>query len=141
MASLIGGSIQTIFAAVSFSAAGYLFKAFDKNGHDDEIKRHNKALEDLQKAKGTFYHNEVKQHDRIQQLREQLVDAKNDIVTTDKALDQLRQVQTIQYNGKTFNREPQLNDFYHPSDEMKEYQYIAIGVIGVGSGYLLTKMI
>ena len=141
MASLIGGSIQTTFAAVSSSAAGYLLKAFDKNGYEAEIKRHNNALEDLQKAKETFYQNEVKQHDRIQQLRQQLVNAKNDIGTTDKALDQLRQVQSIQYNGKTFNREPQLNDFYHPSDEMKEYQNIAIGVIGVGFGYLLRKMI
>ena len=141
MASLIGGSIQIIFAAVSVSAAGYLFKAFDKNGYEAEIKKHNKALEDLQKAKETFYQNEVKQHDRIQQLRQQLVDAKNDIVITDKALDQLREVQSIQYNDKTFNREPQLNDFYHPSDEMKEYHYIAIGFIDVGSGYLLRKMI
>ena len=33
MASLIGGSIQTISAAVRFNAAGYLFKAFDKNGY------------------------------------------------------------------------------------------------------------
>ena len=141
MASLVGSLFHTTFAAISFAGAGYFFKAFDKNGYEAEIKRHNKALEDLQKAKETFYQNEVKQHDRIQQLRQQLVDAKNDIVTTDKALDQLRQVQSIQYNGKTFNREPQLNDFYHPSDEMKEYQYIAIGVIGVGSGYLLRKII
>ena len=72
--------------------------------YEDEIKRHTKALEDLQKAKETFYQNEVKQHDKLQQLRQQLVDSKNDIVTTDKALDQLRQVQSIQYNGKTFNR-------------------------------------
>ena len=69
------------------------------------------------------------------------MDTKNHIVTTDKSLHQLRQVQSIQYNGKTFDKELQLNDFYHSSDEMKEYQYIAIGVIGVGSGYLLRKMI
>ena len=64
MASVIGGSIQIIFAAVSVSAAEYLFKAFEKNGYKAEIKKHNKALEDLQKAKETFYQNEVKQHDR-----------------------------------------------------------------------------
>ena len=51
MASIIGGSIQTLFAAVSFSAAGFLFKSLDKNGYEAEIKRHNKALEDLTKAK------------------------------------------------------------------------------------------
>ena len=51
MASITAGSIQTLFAAVSFSAAEYLFKSFDKNGYEAEIKRHNKALEDLAKGK------------------------------------------------------------------------------------------
>ena len=141
MASLVRSFLQTTFAAVSFAGAGYLFKSFDKNGYEAEIKRHNKALEDLAKAKEAFYQNEVKQHDRIMQLRQQLADANKDIGETNRALEQLRQVQSIQYNGKTFNREPQLNDFYKPSDEMKEYQYITIGVVGVGSGYLLSKIL
>ena len=140
MASLIDGSIQTLFAAVSFSAAGFLFKSLDKNGYEAEIKRHNKALEDLAKGKELFYQNEVKERDRIQQLRQQLADANIHIENTNRALEQLRQVQSIQYNGKTFNREPQLNDFYKPSDEMKEYQYITVGVVGVGSGFLLSRI-
>ena len=59
--------------------------------------------------------------------------------TTDKALDNLRWVQTVQYNGKTFNREPQLSDFYQPSKEMKEYQYTTIGSIGIGTGYIFSR--
>ena len=81
----------------------------------------------MAKAKEAFYQNEVKQ------LRKQLEDANKDIGETNRALAQLRQVQSIQYNGKTFNREPQLND------KMKEYQYITIGVVGVGLGYLLSR--
>ena len=134
MASIIGGSIQTIFAAVSFSAAGYLFKMFDKDGYEAEIKRHNKALEDLTKAKEAFYQNEVKQNDRIQQIRQQLADANVDIAETNKALEMLKKVQSILYNGITFNREPQLNDFYEPSIQMKDYQYITMGLLGMGSG-------
>ena len=140
MARIVGSLLQTTFAAVSFAGTGYLFKAFDKNGYEAEIKRHNKALEVLAKAKELFYQNEVKERDRIQQLRQQLADAYIDIENTNRAPEQLRQVQSIQYNGKTFNREPQLNDFYKPSDEMKEYQYITIGVVGVGSGYLLSRI-
>ena len=141
MASIIGGSIQTLFAAVSFSATGVLFKSLDKNGYEAEIKRHNKALEELVKAKEAFYQNEVKEHDRIQQLRQQLADANIDIEDTNRALAQLGQVQSLKYNGQTFNREPQLNDFYHPSDKMKEYQYITIGVVGVGTGYIVSRYI
>ena len=140
MAGIVGSFLQTAFAAVSFAGARYLFKSFDKNGYEAEINRHNKALEDLANAKEAFYQNEVKQRDRGMQLRQQLADANNGIEDTNRALAQLRQVQSVQYNGKTFNREPQLNDFYKPSDEMKEYQYITIGVVGVGSGYLVSKI-
>ena len=93
MASLVRSFLQTTFAAVSFAGAGYLFKSFDKNGYEAEIKRHNKALEDLAKAKEAFYQNKVKQHDRIMQLRQQLADANKDIGETNRALEQLRQVQ------------------------------------------------
>ena len=48
MASL-GGFIQTTFAAISFAGIGYLFKVFDKNGYEAELKRHNRALQDLAK--------------------------------------------------------------------------------------------
>ena len=141
MASVIGWMLQTAFASLAFAGSGYLFKMLDKNNYEAEIKRHNKALEDLSKAKDAFYENETKQQDGIQQLRQQLSDANDDIEQTNKALDMLRQVQSIQYNGKTFNREHQLNDFYQPSDEMKEYQYITIGSVGIGTGYILSKYI
>ena len=141
MASIVESLLQTTFAAVSFAGAGYLFKAFDKNGYETEIKRHIKALEELAKAKEAFYQNEVKEHGRIQKLRQQLADGNIDIEDTNRALAQLRQVQSIKYNGQTFNSEAQLNDFYHPSDKMKEYQYITIGVVGVGTGYIVSRYI
>ena len=49
------------------ASIGYLFKVFDKNGYEAEIKRHNRALEDLAKLKELFHENEVK-HDRIKKL-------------------------------------------------------------------------
>ena len=107
--------IQTTFASISFVGAGYLFKMIDKNGYEEKIKRHNKALEELAKAKENFYEDEVRRHDRIQQLRQQLSDANNDINVTNKALNELRQIQSIEYN------KPKLEDYYNPSDEIKEY--------------------
>ena len=106
MASIIGGMLQTAFAGLAFSGSDHFFKMLDKNGYEAEIKRHNKALEELAASK------EAKQCDRIQQLRQELSDANDDIEKTNKALDNLRQVQTINHNGKTFNREPHLSDFY-----------------------------
>ena len=146
MASIIGGMLQTAFAGLAFAGlafagSGYLFKMLDKNGYEAEMKRHNKALEELAASKEKFYENEVKERDRIQQLRQELADANDYIEKTNKALNTLRQVQTIQCNGKTYNREPQLSDFYKPSKEMEEYQYITIGSIGIGTGHLISRYI
>ena len=66
MASLFAGFLQSTFVAVSFAGAGYLFKMFDKNGYEEEMKRHNIASENLAKAKKEFNEKEIKQHDRIQ---------------------------------------------------------------------------
>ena len=135
MASLVAGVLQTTFVAVSFASAGYLFKMIDKNGYEKEMKCLNLALEKLQKAKEEFYENEVKRHDRIQELRQQLADANREINTTNKALDELKQIQSIQY------KEPQLSDYYKQSDEMKGYQYLTTSVIGISSRYILFKYI
>ena len=87
MASTLGGILQTTFATVSFSAAICLFRYFDKNSYEVEIRRHNHAPEDLAKSKELFYENEVKQHDRIQKLRQHLQDANIDLNDTNKSLD------------------------------------------------------
>ena len=40
--------------------------------------------------------------------RQELGDADADINQTNHAIDELRQIQTIQYKGRQFNHEPQL---------------------------------
>jgi hypothetical protein len=36
-------------------------------------------------------------------------------------------------------RKPKLEDYYQPSDEMKTYAMMTMGVLGVGSAYGLTR--
>ena len=47
---VVGG----IFNAFGFSAAGFLFSKLNHQGYEEEIKRHNKALELLAKSKEEF---------------------------------------------------------------------------------------
>ena len=131
--------LQTTLAAVSFTGAGYLFKLFDSNGYEQEMKRHNLAMEQLEKVREEFNEKEIKRNDRIQELRQKLSDASRDINETNKALDELRQIQSTAMLSKY--KEPQLNDFYKPSEEMKEYQYLTTGLMGISSGYLLFKFL
>ena len=62
MASTIGGSL---FAAVAFPGAGYLFYLLDKGGYSSEMKRHNLAVENLTKAREAWYEEEVRKKDEI----------------------------------------------------------------------------
>ena len=47
MASAASG----IFNALAFAGAGYLFKMIDRSGYEEEIRRHNLAMEKISEAK------------------------------------------------------------------------------------------
>ena len=79
---------------------------FDKNGYEKKIKRHNLVTEALVKAKEKFY-EEVKRKDKLQELRQEITDANQDIKQTNKALDQLRDFERVTRDYK----EPKIEDF------------------------------
>ena len=51
------------------------------------MRRHNLASEALVKAKENFYEEKVKRKDKLQELRQEIADANQDIEQTNKALD------------------------------------------------------
>jgi hypothetical protein len=55
---------------------------------------------------------------------------------TNRALDSLR----MAHEELTLDKEPTIHDYYKPSSEMKEYQQITIGILGLGSGFIITKL-
>ena len=136
----MGGSL---FAALAFSGAGYLFHLLDKGGYDDEMKRHNLAMEHLSKAKEKWY-KEVHRKDEIARKRQELLASRADLSTVNKALDALRKMNVVYDDGqkkRTFSQKPELKDFYKPSSEMKHYQNLAMGIVGIGSGLVLGLII
>ena len=40
-----------------------------------------------------------------------------------------------------FTQKPELKDFYRPSDKMKHFQNLTMGIVGVGSGLLMGLII
>ena len=141
MASVAGQLAMTTFAGLIFSASGFLFHRLDKGGYESEVKRHNRALENLSKAREQFYEEEVRKKDRIAQKRAELQTAKADLSTVNHALDLIKNMDVVYKdtsgNTHSFKREPRLSDFYRPSDKMKRYQNITTGILGIGSGMLL----
>ena len=54
-----------VFNAFAFAGAGFLFKFLDKNGYEDEMKRHNLAMEKLTAAKEKWYKSRKKERNAI----------------------------------------------------------------------------
>ena len=127
MASMVVGGL---FNAFAFAGAGFLFSKLNHPGYQDEIKRHNLAMEQLSAAKQKWYEKEVARKNDIELKRHQLIEANKDLETTNKAL--------VEYNKAIAKQEqlsePTLNDFYKPSKEMKEYQALTMAAVGLGTG-------
>ena len=118
---------STVVQAVSFVGAQYLLSLFNHKDYEKERLRHDKAIEELTKAKNEFYEEEVKRRDRIEELERETQKANKDFDKTNKLFEELGQLKSQSAT------EPTLGKFYKPSDEMKHRQTVAIGVVGVAA--------
>ena len=127
MTSIVAGGI---FNAVALAGAGFLFSKLNHNGYEDEIKRHNKALEDFAKAKQAWTERETARKNKILRLRLEREEADKDFERANRALRLLQKVE----KASAVDHEPTIYDFYEPSNEMEGYQDVAIGGIGLVIG-------
>ena len=95
-----------LFNAVAFAGAGYVFHKLDKKGYEDEMKRHNLAMEQLTAAREKWYEKTVDKKNKIALLRQCLNDAKKDLDDTNEALQNLRTAM-----DENVGPEPTLNDY------------------------------
>ena len=141
METVVGG----LFNAVAFAGAGFLFSKLNHTGYEKEIKRHNEGMEKLSEAKEKWYKKQVEKKEQIEKLRQQLSDANADINRTNMSLKTLSEMNNRvksleqEYNTAEENK-PKLEDYYKPSDEMKEYQNVAFFLVGISVGYIFYKI-
>ncbi len=129
-----------LFTAVAFAGAGYLFQKFNKDGYGEEVRRHNLALEKLEKARQEWNQKDIERREKMEALRQEKKEADSDFKKNNKALRDYKKV-TLIFDGKKFTRQPHLWDFYEPSDEMKEYMTLTIGATGLVGGWAGHKII
>jgi hypothetical protein len=134
MTSVVVGGL---FNAVAFAGAGFLFSKLNHSGYEGEMKRHNEAQEKLAIAKEKWYERQTEKKNKITLLRQELIDAESDMKKTNSALDSLRMAQ----EELTLDKKPTIHDYYKPSSEMEEYQQITIGIMGLGAGFIITKLL
>ena len=141
METVLGG----LFNALAFSGAGFLFSKLNHTGYEEEIKRHNEAMEKLSKDKEIWMEKQVERKQEIERLRLQAIEANQDINQTNKSLENLGKIlNQVKYLQNEVREEeenkPQLENYYKPSKEMKEYQNVFSLLIGITGGYLGYKV-
>ncbi len=60
-----------LFNAVAFAGAGYLFQKFNKSGYDEEMKRHDLALEKLERSRQEWNQKDIERREKIIALRQE----------------------------------------------------------------------
>ncbi len=67
-----------LFNAVAFAGAGYLFQKFNKDGYGEETKRHDLALEKLEKARQEWNQKDIERQEKMAALRREKENANAD---------------------------------------------------------------
>ena len=135
MASILMMLSGAVANALSFTGASYMFRAIDKNSVDAERKRHDEAIEKMQKAQTEWSEKRQKRTDYIN----------NKIMKENKAEKRFNDLNTAMQKyflitGKKLPdlpHEPVLSDFYTPSDDHKyrELAFISTSKVVMGAGF------
>ena len=126
-AMVIGGAVVN---ALAFSGSNFIFSKLNNN--DEERKRHDKAIEQLTKAR-----------DKYEKKRLALIDYANEKVMEERKADHdfadSKEAMKLYFEA-TLGPPPKLSDFYEPSETQKnnELVFIVVGMIGV---YFISKWI
>ena len=115
-----------------FTGSSYLFHRLSKDSIDAERKKHDEAIEKLQKAQIEWAH---KRQQRIDFINKQLRLKRKAETKFTELNDAMREYHEVfGHELQPMSREPVLNDFYTPSNEQhyKELGFIALSMIGIG---------
>ena len=109
---LIGGALAN---ALAFTSSSYLFSRLSANSIDTKRKRHNLAIEQLQKAQIEWAH---KRQQRIDFINKQLRLERASETKSTELNDAMREYHEVfGHELPPLPREPVLSDYYTPSDE------------------------
>ena len=112
--------------------SGYLFQHLSKHSIDEERRRHDKAIEKLEKAQMEW---QRKRQDRIDYINEQLLKEKKAEQKFNELDDAMREYSRVfKTQLPSLPPRPVLSDYYRPSDEQhdRELAFITIGMISIG---------
>ena len=124
---LVGGAMVN---ALAFSGSNWLFSMRRSSGLDEERKRHDKAVEQLQAAQAEWSR---KRTERLDWISEDLHRHGHAVQTFRDVDDAMREYSRVT-GKKILGPEPKLSDFYVPSSGQRdrEIAFVVLGMAATG---------
>ena len=129
LAMLVGGALVN---ALAFSGSSYMFQKLDGKGVKEESQRHNKAMEDLSKARDEYAQ---RRNSRLDFINEELRRQGHAVESARSVDDAMRLYHAVTSKKLSpLGPEPRLSDYYRPSDGQvsRELLFIVLGLAGAG---------
>ena len=129
----VGGAVMN---ALAFSSTNFFFSKLTDHG-EKERKRHDLTFEKLQRVRNKWNEDRMKRSDFINKRLREKNEARAYINNVDEAVFEYYSVFAKQI--KLLPSEPQLSDFYHPSEGQKNGELLFV-TVGTGlATYALYK--
>ena len=136
MVSLLAIGASAAINAVAFSKKNYIFSQFSGHG-EAERKRHDLAIEELQKDREKWNQERLKRLDFINKRLRDKKEARDYIGNLDSAM--LEYYRVFGVKLKPLPSEPQLSDYYNASDQQKSGELLFVIVGTAISFYIIMK--
>ena len=134
--TILRGIFSSVFSATTFGGASLAFSMLTNHGAKKH-KRYNLALEKLQRVREKWDEDRMKRLDFINKRLREKNEARAYINNVDEAM--LEYYRVFAKQIKPLPPEPQLSDFYHPSEDQKNGELLFV-VVGTGiATYALYK--
>ena len=124
--TIFSGIFSSVVSAMVFGVANLAFSMLTDHG-TKERKRHDSALEKLQRTRDKWNEDEMKRFDFINKRLCEKNEARTYINNVDEAM--LEYCRVYEKQIKPLPPEPELSDFFHPSENQKngELLFVAVG--------------
>ena len=131
VAVIVGAAIVN---AIAFTTGNALYDKFGRGDSSEERLRHDKAIEDQQKALGDWNKKRAETLDWINKKVTEKNEARAEFDDVDRALEFYNE--THPDGHLTLPERPKVSDYYKPSHEQKYFEAFAATVLGGVFGFL-----
>ena len=136
MVTLLATGASAAINALAFSGTNSIFSKFSDHG-EAERKRHDIALEDLQRDRDKWNQERLKILDFINERLRDKKEARDYIGNLDSAI--LEYYRVFGVKLKPLPLEPQLSDYYNASDQQKSGELLFVIAGTAISSYIIMK--